>query len=183
MRKLKKRVILAGKAASGKDFLRNEFTLHGYKPDISVTTRPPRLGEKDGDAYHFIDESYFNKLVDDDMLYEHIRFNGWGYGTLRKSWNESDVFIMTPSGIKHILPEERTECVILYIDVDEETRRNRLSLRSDSDSVERRLEADEKDFADFNDYDLCITNPNFSTLNIMNLLINSYVKKEVQHWR
>jgi guanylate kinase len=42
------RIILAGKAASGKDYLRDMLIKEGLKPDVSATTRPMRVGEATG---------------------------------------------------------------------------------------------------------------------------------------
>ena len=69
---------------------------------------------------------------------------------------------MTPKGISHINPIDRKECTIIYLDISEEVRRERLMARyMPGDTIERRIEADEKDFANFKDYDLVINNSNF----------------------
>jgi guanylate kinase len=158
---MRKRIILCGAAGSGKDYMRDKFVAKGFKPDVSVTTRPMREGEVNGKTYHYIDKILYSSLHDNGMLYEAVEFNGWKYGTLLKSWQESDIFIMTPSGISQIKPEERKECFIIYLDIPEPIRRERVAKRSDADSVERRIEADRKDFAGFMDYDMRITDPNF----------------------
>jgi hypothetical protein len=44
----------------------------------------------------------------------------------------------------------------------EEIRKQRLLLRSDADSVDRRIEADEAYFKDFSNFDLIINNPIFT---------------------
>jgi hypothetical protein len=73
-----------------------------------------------------------------------------------------DLFIMTPAGISHIKPEDRASSFIIYTDIDVETREIRLRMRyMPGDSLERRIEADELDFMEFNDYDLRITNEDF----------------------
>ena len=69
---------------------------------------------------------------------------------------------MTPSGISKIKSSDRSESFIIYFDIDEVTRRNRLLLRRDADNVERRMEADEKDFENFTDFDHRIVDSNFS---------------------
>ena len=48
---------------------------------VSVTTRPPRPGEIDGKDYHFIDETEFHRLVEDNALLEWARVFGHYYGT------------------------------------------------------------------------------------------------------
>ena len=56
-------VFLTGKSATGKDTILSELLKR--HPDlekaVSYTTRPQRAGEKDGEAYHFVTEEYFDK--------------------------------------------------------------------------------------------------------------------------
>ena len=42
------KLILVGKAAAGKDFLKNRLIAKNFKPGISCTTRLPRKNEVDG---------------------------------------------------------------------------------------------------------------------------------------
>jgi guanylate kinase len=157
-----KRVILVGKAASGKDHLRKKFESRGFKYAVSYTTRPPREGEVDGKDYIFITEEEGNRLESDGFFYESVRFNGWLYGTSVQQFYNDDLFIMTPKGISLIKPEDRMNSFILYLDIDTQVRYDRLLKRDmPGDSVQRRIEADELDFLEFSDYDLKITDPNF----------------------
>ena len=162
MKRTKSRIVLCGKAASGKDHLRQILEGRGFSYGISYTTRPPRDNEVDGRDYYFIDESEFQSLIDEKFFYEHVSFNGWLYGTSREQWYETDdVFIMTPSGINKIKIEDRKSTFIIYIDIPIEVRRERLSKRSDADSVDRRLQADENDFKNFTDFDIRINDHKF----------------------
>jgi guanylate kinase len=69
---------------------------------------------------------------------------------------------MTPIGISHINPIDRKECTIIYLNMPTEVRRQRLQNRNmPGDTLERRIEADEKDFANFTDFDIEINNHNF----------------------
>ena len=64
-------VALIGKAGSGKDTLLKRLVKdnEGFNEIISCTTRPPREGERDGFAYHFLtDEEYAAKVLQGDML-------------------------------------------------------------------------------------------------------------------
>ena len=155
------RTILVGRAASGKDFLRKKFEDRGYKYGISYTTRPSRTGETDGIDYHFLTTEKFEAMIANNEFYEHVSFNGWHYGTTKKQFYEDGIFIMTPHGISCIEPEDRKKCFVIFLDIPIEIRRERLSLRSDADKVERRLEADELDFKDFKDYDIKINDSGF----------------------
>jgi guanylate kinase len=48
---------------------------------VSVTTRPPRPGETDGVAYHFVDDAEFDRLIATDGLLEWAEYAGNRYGT------------------------------------------------------------------------------------------------------
>ena len=50
---------------------------------VSVTTRPPRPGERDGVEYHFIDQPAFDAMAAAGELLEHDAHLGASYGTPR----------------------------------------------------------------------------------------------------
>lgn len=152
-----KRIIIVGKGGSGKDHLRKIMEGLGFNYCRSYTTRPIREGEENGKDYFFIDEKDIPKEKD---LYESVYFNGWFYGTPKKEFNKSNLFIMTPKGISSLKEEHRKSSIVILIDADEESRRSRLLERRDADDVERRIKADEEDFKDFFDFDLTINNSN-----------------------
>ena len=157
-----KRIILVGKAASGKDNLRKRFESRGFKYAVSYTTRPPREGEVDGKDYIFISDDEAKVLIESGFFYEYVIFNGWVYGTSVTQFHTDDLFIMTPAGISHIKPEDRVSSFIIYIDIYMFIRKKRLADRMmPGDTLTRRIEADELDFMEFNDYDLRITNEDF----------------------
>jgi guanylate kinase len=155
------RIILVGRAASGKDYMRKIFEKRGMKYGVSYTTRPPREGELDGKDYHFITEEKFKDMIDKREWYEYVQFNGWYYGTSLEQFYRDDIFIMTPKGISQMKKEDRDRSFIIYIDIPEDIRRERLKLRSDADTVERRIAADREDFEGFENFDIRITNPLF----------------------
>ena len=157
------KIILAGKGASGKDHLRKILEGRGFTYGTSYTTRPPREGEIDGQDYFFLTEDQFKKYREGNFWYEAVQFNGWWYGTSHKQFKvDCNLFIMTPKGISHINPIDRKECTIIYLDIPEKVRRQRLEDRNmPGDTIDRRMEADEKDFASFTDYDIIINNSNF----------------------
>ena len=110
---MESKIIIIGKAASGKDFLQKQLVLKGWIPLRLFTTRPIRPTEN-GDEYHFMSDEEFDSIRHKLMSVQ--TFNGWKYG----------------------------------FDIDEETRRQRLSVRykggNEDDSLERRLRADKEDF-------------------------------------
>jgi guanylate kinase len=51
---------------------------------VSATTRRPRPGETQGDAYHFLSEQEFERRVREGEFVEHASYSGRRYGTLRE---------------------------------------------------------------------------------------------------
>jgi guanylate kinase len=157
-----KRIVLVGKAASGKDHLRKRFESRGFNYAVTYTTRPPREGEVNGKDYYFISEDEAKTLIESNFFYEYVIFNEWVYGTSNAEFYSKDLFIMTPAGVSRIKPEDRQNSFIIYMDIEMSIRMTRLANRNmPGDSMSRRIKADEMDFTDFNDYDLRITNSDF----------------------
>lgn len=50
---------------------------------VSHTTRAPRPGERDGDHYHFVDDTTFDAMVAEGAFLEHASVHGNRYGTSR----------------------------------------------------------------------------------------------------
>lgn len=76
----------AGKTTISRALLEREDNL---SLSVSVTTRPPRPGEKDGVDYRFIDESAFRAMVDAEQLLENAHVFGHHYGTPKGPVDES----------------------------------------------------------------------------------------------
>jgi len=157
------RIIICGAAGSGKDFLRKKFCRGGFSYAPPRTTRSKRKGEKDGKDYFFLTNEQFEDLETLDYFYISGGFNDWRYGIAREDFdNPGKIFIMSPLWISKIEPQHRKNSTVIYLDIDWETRYRRLKERQDhSDSIERRMLADQYDFEDFKDYDIRITNPDF----------------------
>ncbi len=51
---------------------------------VSATTRAPRIGERDGVDYHFLEPAEFERLVAAGDFVEHAEYAGHRYGTLRR---------------------------------------------------------------------------------------------------
>ena len=153
------KIVIVGRGGSGKDFLRKKFEDRGFKYCESYTSRPIREGEEDGKDYRFTSIEYFDNNFSD--FYEIDKFNGWKYGTLIKDFNDSNLFIMTPRGVNNIKGEDRKKCFVIFIDPPREIIKERLTQRKDADSADRRIDADDKDFFEFSNYDMRISNSDF----------------------
>ena len=156
------KLILVGKAASGKDHLRKRLMDKGLNYGISHTTRPPRVGEVNGQDYHFVTEEEFLSIIDQGDMVEYQQFIGWYYGMATWEWDKADVIILNAEALEQLSPEVRKECTVIYLDIPLEVREQRMLERNDTDdNYKRRLQADEEQYKDFKNYDIKITNPDF----------------------
>ena len=155
------KIIICGKSGSGKDTLRKRMQNLGFVYGKPYTTRPKREFELNSD-YVFIDELQFYKLKDQYFFFDSQVYNDWNYGLPNFEWSSCNLFIMSPATIKKLTEEQLKECFIIYLDIQENIRKERISFRSgNADSVERRINADEQDFNQFTTYNLKITNADF----------------------
>ena len=68
----------AGKTSLVKALVSDNLNI---KVSISYTTRSPRVGERDGKDYFFLDEENFKKMVDNNEFLEMAKCHGSLYGT------------------------------------------------------------------------------------------------------
>lgn len=156
------KLVLVGKAASGKDHLKNRLRRRGFVTGVSHTTRPPRKGEQDGVDYHFVDDSTFQQMIDRDEFVEYMEFNGCFYGQTKEDFEQADVMIMSKDGLAILPAKYRKQCVVVYLDIDRKTRIQRLNERDDkNDTITRRLFADDEQFKGFRDFEIRIANSDF----------------------
>jgi guanylate kinase len=77
--------VLSGPSAVGKSTVVSRLRAECPQiwQSVSVTTRPPRPGERDGREYHFIAEQEFDAMAERGDLLESARYVGYRYGTPR----------------------------------------------------------------------------------------------------
>jgi guanylate kinase len=153
------KIIIVGPGGSGKDFLRKKMVERGFEYGVSFTSRPPREGEKEGIDYYYRDINFFE--ANEDIFLEIQEFNEWKYGISKGEFSIKNLFILSPAGLKSLPKNFRDDSFVIYLNPPEDTRVKRLEERNDADDVERRLIADQKDFFEFSDYDIMITNEDF----------------------
>lgn len=174
MKKTEK-IIICGASGSGKDHLLRGLIKKKLKYQPKLTTRPRRSLEREGVDYNFIDNNSFSKMLELNEIkaYQHflINENDWYYAISKNNFENNQVFIMTPHEISSLSEDDRKKCFVVYLDIDEPTRRKRISKRNDNnDSIERRIQSDEKDFSGFKGYDLKITDPEFDASMVYELM-------------
>ena len=78
-------LVISAPSGAGKTTLCERLlsNVDGIRYSVSCTTRPPRDGEGDGVAYHFLSETEFEERLARNEFIEHARVYGYYYGTLR----------------------------------------------------------------------------------------------------
>lgn len=155
---MNRRIILVGPTCSGKNHIREKFREKGFDIDVSWTTRPPRPGEVHDVDYYFTSKEYFETLIECDGFYEWVKYGENYYGTGLEEWNKCDVFIMETDGVSKIKPDDRKDCLVIYVNTPFDTRLKRMRERGWSDEkISERVRVDQQKFSNFNDYDLEIS--------------------------
>jgi len=173
-----KRAIITGQGASGKDHLVEYLIESGYKFPVTYTTRLPRQGEIEGVHYNFTTVKRFKEMIKSDLMYEYVSYENrgkksnetWYYGRTKEDFYAGNIMIMTPAGLVQLSEQDRKDSFIIFLDINEDIRRERMDKRVDADDTERRLKTDREDFALFENYDYRIDNPNFYSSNVHMLL-------------
>lgn len=141
-------------------------------PDVCVsvshTTRAPRVGEKEGVHYFFVDEKSFLELENSQTFLEHAKVHDHLYGTSKK-WvlqqleNGKDVILEIDwQGARHI--KEQMPCVSIFIlPPSLEALSVRLKERGQDDEtiIKARMEKASEEMSHYPEYDYVIVNDNF----------------------
>lgn len=170
------KLIIVGKTGSGKDFLLKSMIDKGLSYEPKFTSRPKREGEIDGVNYRFITNDIFEEMWSRSEIkfFQEFTIFGdkWVYGITNQNFLDGQVFIMTPHEISQMTDQDRKNCFIVYLDIDEDVRRDRLGKRNDgNDSIDRRLNADNFDFSEFDTWDLKIIDPEFDPELVYSLMV------------
>jgi guanylate kinase len=84
-------LVLSSPSGAGKTTITRRLVAGdpGLALSVSVTTRPPRLGEVEGRDYYFIERRRFDEMVAQGELLEHATVFGHCYGTPRRPIEEA----------------------------------------------------------------------------------------------
>ena len=134
---------------------------------ISVTTRPKRLGEINGQDYYFISDEEYQNLIKEDQLIEHATVFGYGYGTPSRAvldkieGGEDVLFDIDWQGYRQI-KDKLGECVvgIFLLPPSMAELRDRLMKRNrDSvDIIEKRMSMARSEISHAEEYDWVLVN-------------------------
>ena len=149
------KIIIVGPAGCGKSTLAERMRRNGLVIGQLATTRPKR-NEHDT-------EYWFTDANDIESCQFRVKFNGWWYGLSTLEYLTSDVFIVGPEMLRQIrIQDPVAPMIIIYLNIPEHIRYERLMKRDmPGDSVIARIGRDRADFANFTDYTIMVTDPNF----------------------
>lgn len=162
-------IILSGPSGVGKGTVREEL----FKDDslnlaysISMTTRKPRPGERNGIDYFFVDEEEFKKKIDEGKLLEWAQFVGNYYGTPKdyvdQLLNEGKnvVLEIEVQGALQVMEKcpEATTIFIVPPSMEELERRIRGRRTEEEEIVQQRLAKARKEIATKDEYKYVVEN-------------------------
>ena len=164
-------VILSSPSGAGKTTLVKLLSEEDkYKISISHTTRKPRLNEKNGIDYFFVEKKKFKEMINNAEFLEYAEvFNNY-YGTTKKN-----VFLNLDKGINMVfdIDWQGTEKIVskqlnyklisfFILPPSRDELLNRLSNRDMKDKliVEERMKQFDKDILHWRDYDYVVVNDN-----------------------
>jgi guanylate kinase len=185
-------VVLSGPSGVGKGTVvaaaiaaRGEASAR-LRGSVSVTTRPRRPGEVEGEHYFFRSAEQFDAMVREDSLLEWATYLDHHYGTPR-DWVDAElnaghdvVLEIEVQGAQQVR-EHCPEAVLVYmLPPSREELRRRLAGRGsdDEETQRRRLEVAESELALVGEYDYAIVNDDVAAAAQRFLAI-----LEAEHWR
>ena len=167
-----KLVVISAPSGTGKGTVISE--LLKLRPEfvfsVSATTRKPRPGEVNGDAYHFISPECFREMIANDEFLEHAQYVGEYYGTpykpIKERINDGITVILDieVQGAKQVMSKEIDAVTIFIMAPSMEELESRLRGRG-TDSEEKllaRLERARKELDEKDRYNHVVVNDNAS---------------------
>lgn len=160
--------VVSAPSGAGKTTLCKQLVSHisGLKHSTSYTTRVPRPGEIHGREYYFVDDRYFQDLVEQNEFVEWAQVYGHRYGTPRTAMvdmMERGIDVLLEIDVQGARQIKKTfdDAVFVYIlPPSIEALRVRLEQRgSDSpDEIQRRLQMVREEMWSYREYDYIVKN-------------------------
>jgi guanylate kinase len=160
--------VLSGPSAVGKSTVVSRLRADCPQiwQSVSVTTRPPRSGERDGREYHFVSEPEFEAMAAHGDLLESARYVGYWYGTPRAPVEEQldrgvpALLEIDVAGARQVRAAVPTALLVFLAPPSwEELERRLVSRNTESaESIARRLKAARAELAAEREFDITLVN-------------------------
>lgn len=158
---------------------------------VSVTTRPPRPGERDGVDYRFIDQDRFTELERLGALLEHARVFDHAYGTPKEpveaalTAGRDVMFDIDWQGTQQLAQAARDDLVSVFIlppSMPELEERLRRRAQDPDDVVRNRMAKAADEMSHWAEYDYVIVNRDIeeSVASVQAILTAERLKRERQ---
>ncbi|MGZ3306775.1 MAG: guanylate kinase [Asticcacaulis sp.] len=165
-------LIVAAPSGAGKTSLCRRLVSDHSDLDlsVSVTTRNPRPGEKDGREYHFIGDAEMDQLIADKALLEYASVHDARYGSPRDpveralSAGKNVLFDIDWQGAQRISAKAPSDVVRVFIlppSIYELNRRLLARAQDDEDVIARRVSRAKNEISHWAEYDYVILNDDF----------------------
>ena len=168
MKNLKKLIILTGPSGVGKGTVVKEILDKDKNIclSVSVTTRTPRNGEKEGENYYFLSEENFKEMINKNLFLEWAKFAGNYYGTPLSFVKDKieDGFIVLleieVEGAKQIKDKFPDSLSIFILPPSKEELERRIRNRGTEkeEAINRRLSRSTYEIASSDEFDFKVTN-------------------------
>ena len=180
-------VILSSPSGAGKTSLVKKISLrNNFEISISHTTRKPRVNEKDGRDYFFVNGKKFKKLVKNGKFLEHAKVFKNFYGSLKETVTsklrngENVIFDIDWQGTRQIKNKKLKYKIITIFILPPSKKElfNRLLKRDQKDkkiAIER-MKQFKEDVMHWKDYDFAVINDQIEKC--YKLIINFINKKK-----
>lgn len=154
-----------GKSTVIKELLKSDGNL---KFSVSVTTRAPREGEKDGVDYFYITDEQYNEYLKQGAFYEFVDSQyGSRYGTLKSEVDsfinvgQDVIFDMDWVGLRQMKEKAPNDIVSIYLlpPSIKEVRRRLIDRHTDSmETINKRMSLLRDKMSHWNEYDYVVVN-------------------------
>ncbi|MFZ4858342.1 MAG: guanylate kinase [Desulfuromonadaceae bacterium] len=165
-------LILSAPSGAGKTSLSRELfkSFPDMKESVSYTTRAPRTGEVDGEAYHFVSRAEFENMVQEDAFAEWALVHGNMYGTALRTLEEARknginlVLDIDCQGALHLKEQFDGGVYVFILPPSMDELRRRLEHRSTDaqEVIERRIARAAEEIKEARWYDYIIINDDFA---------------------
>lgn len=158
---------------------------------ISVTTRPKRANEIDGQDYYFVTLDTYQNMLANEQLLEHAEVYGNYYGTLKKTVFDTlekgldIVFDIDWQGTQQLAQITRADLVSIFIlppSIEELEKRLRGRALDSEEVVKRRMAEASADLSHWAEYDYVVINNdlNKSVQSVRSILQSERLKRTRQ---
>jgi guanylate kinase len=162
-------IVLSGPSGVGKGTVRKalfEMEGHDLVYSISMTTRPPREGEVDGEDYYFVSREEFERRIREEMFIEYAEFVGNYYGTPKDKVDEQlkigkeVVLEIEVQGALQVREKTKDAVFVFIAPPNKEALYRRLLRRGteDPETIQKRMEKAEREFPLAHKYDYIVVN-------------------------